>query len=87
MNQQKGFANGVKQGSKSLFTSVKSGVVGLYKRPKEGLEEEGGIGLIKGTFSGLAGVLVKSVTGVIDAASMTVRGIKTASSYSQKDQE
>ena len=24
----------VKQGSKSLFTSVKSGVVGLYKRPK-----------------------------------------------------
>ncbi len=34
MNQPKGFANGVKQGGKSLFSSVKSGVVGLYKRPK-----------------------------------------------------
>ena len=37
---------------------------------------------MKGTFEGLAGVVVKSVTGVIDAASMTVRGIKSASSYS-----
>lgn len=34
MNQQKGFANGIKQGSKSLFSSVKSGVFGLYKKPK-----------------------------------------------------
>mgnify|MGYP006872435399 CR=1 FL=1 len=34
MNQPKGFANGVKQGSKSLFSSVKSGVVGLYAKPK-----------------------------------------------------
>lgn len=82
MNQQKGIANGLKQGSKSLFSSVKSGVVGLYKRPKEGLEEEGGIGLIKGTLSGIAGIFVKSATGVMDAASITVRGIKSASSYS-----
>lgn len=34
MSQPKGFANGVKQGSKSLFSSVKSGVVGLYAKPK-----------------------------------------------------
>jgi hypothetical protein len=29
LNQPKGFFNGVKQGSKSLVTSVKSGIVGL----------------------------------------------------------
>jgi hypothetical protein len=29
MNQPKGFMNGVKQGSKSLVSSVKSGIVGL----------------------------------------------------------
>lgn len=34
MHQPKGFANGVKQGSKSLITSVKSGLVGLYTKPK-----------------------------------------------------
>jgi|688.fasta_scaffold664544_1 hypothetical protein len=34
MSQPKGFANGIKQGGISLFSSVKSGVVGLYKKPK-----------------------------------------------------
>lgn len=43
--------------------------------------------MIKGTFSGLAGVLVKSVTGVIDAASMTVKGLKSASSYNQNNKD
>ncbi len=38
MNQPKGFANGIKHGSKSLMTSIKSGFVGLFTKPQEGLK-------------------------------------------------
>jgi hypothetical protein len=38
MNQPKGFVNGVKQGSKSLVSSVKSGLVGLVEKPIDGVK-------------------------------------------------
>lgn len=72
MNQPKGFVNGVKQGSKSLFSSVKSGLFGLVEKPIEGVKQEGGIGFFKGSFSGLVGLVVKPMTGLMDATSMTI---------------
>jgi vacuolar protein sorting-associated protein 13A/C len=82
MNQPKGFMNGVKQGSKSLVSSVKSGLVGLVEKPIDGVKEEGGIGFFKGSLEGLVGLIVKPVTGLMDATSMTIEGIRSASSYS-----
>lgn len=49
LNQPKGFVNGVKQGSKSLVSSIKSGIVGLVEKPYEGAKEDGGFGFIKGS--------------------------------------
>lgn len=82
MNQPKGFVNGVKQGLKSLVSSVKSGLVGLVEKPIDGAKEEGGIGFFKGSFEGLVGLIVKPVAGLMDATSMTIEGIRSASSYS-----
>lgn len=77
----KGFFNGVKEGSKTFAYSLKSGVVGLVERPYEGAKGEGGIGFLKGSFEGVAGLIIKPVTGIMDAASMTVHGIKSMSTY------
>jgi vacuolar protein sorting-associated protein 13A/C len=82
LNQPKGFVNGIKQGSKCLICSAKSGIVGLVQKPIEGIREEGGIGFFKGSMKGLMGLIVKPVTGFMDATSMTIQGIRSASSYS-----
>ena len=84
MVQPKGFFNGFKQGSKTFLYSIKSGVVGLVERPYEGAKEDGGIGFLKGSFSGVAGLIIKPVTGLMDAASLTVHGIKSSSTYLDK---
>ena len=51
----------------------------------EGAKKSGGFGFLKGTMQGIAGLVIKPVTGVIQATSKTAEGIKnTATIYDDK---
>lgn len=75
-----GFANGFKLGMKSLAYSLKSGFTGLVEQPIKG-HKEGGMGVLKGSIAGLTGLLIKPITGLIDATSKTIEGINHSASY------
>ena len=85
--QPKGFFNGMKLGAFSLGHSLKSGVTGVVEKPYEGAVKDGGIGFLKGSLEGLTGLVVKPVTGIMDAVSFTIKGIKTVSSYRTEVEE
>lgn len=45
-------------------------------QPIQNAKKDGALGFFKGTALGLAGLVVKPVTGIIDFASKTTQGIK-----------
>ncbi len=45
-------------------------------QPIENAKKEGALGFFKGAAKGLAGLVIKPVTGIIDFASKTTEGIK-----------
>jgi hypothetical protein len=45
-------------------------------QPIQNAKKDGALGFFKGTALGLAGLVVKPVTGIIDFASKTTEGIK-----------
>ncbi len=47
------------------------GLTGIVEKPMEGLQREGGIGLMKGIGIGVTGVVLKPVVGVVDLVSKT----------------
>ncbi len=50
-------------------------------QPYENARDEGVLGFFKGTAKGLAGLIIKPVTGVIDFASKTTEGLKNTALY------
>lgn len=50
-------------------------------QPYKGGVEAGVIGFIKGTALGLSGLVIKPVSGVLDAASKTAEGISNTCTY------
>lgn len=50
-------------------------------KPIESTKKEGVLGFFKGTAQGLAGLVVKPVTGVVDFASKTTEGLKNTALY------
>ena len=57
-------------------------------KPIEGASKGGIKGFLKGAFQGVTGLIIKPVTGVLDAASNTAEGIKnTATAFDQKPNE
>ncbi len=65
------------QGTKSLGTSVISGVSGVVTKPVAGAQAGGIGGFFKGAGIGLAGLVTKPVSGVVDLVSKTSQGIET----------
>ena len=60
----------------------------MFTKPIEGIREGGFGGFFKGTLQGLTGLIVKPVTGVLDAAAKTTEGIKaTALIFDDKPNE
>ena len=56
-------------------------------KPYEGADKEGAVGLFKGLFKGVTGLVAKPITGIFDATSQTAEGIKnTANLLSEKKQ-
>lgn len=50
-------------------------------KPFEGAKKEGALGLIKGIGKGVAGLIVKPVSGVLDAASSFSDGIRNTITF------
>ena len=48
----------------------------MVLKPYEGARDSGFKGFLKGTFQGVTGLLIKPVTGILDATSKTAEGIK-----------
>jgi vacuolar protein sorting-associated protein 13A/C len=48
----------------------------VFMKPFEGAKKGGVTGFFKGTLQGLSGLVIKPVTGILDAAAKTTEGIK-----------
>ena len=49
----------------------------MVEQPAIGFQEEGGVGMLKGTVFGLTGLVTKPVTGLILAISKTIEGLNS----------
>lgn len=81
VNKPKHIFEGLQKGGKAVFYGFKEGITGVFLQPYENTKREGAIGFVKGTAKGLAGLIVKPVTGVIDFASKTAEGLTNTALY------
>lgn len=65
-------------GKSGIFYGVKEGITGVVKDTVQGARDDGFLGMIKGTGKGLAGLMLKPVTGVLDDTTKFIEGVKTA---------
>ncbi|CDJ47237.1 AGAP005082-PA, related [Eimeria brunetti] len=70
---------GLQQGVEALGRALAGGFTGLVEEPVRGAAEGGFEGLLRGAGRGIAGFLVKPLTGVLDLAHKTAEAIKDAS--------
>jgi vacuolar protein sorting-associated protein 13A/C len=76
MKKPQNVIQGLSKGGKAIFYGFKEGLTGVFLQPYQSAREGGALGFVKGTAKGLAGLVVKPVTGIIDFASKTTEGIK-----------
>ena len=69
------FGDGIVQGGQVFYTTMKTGVVGLVDRPREGASREGLTGFLKGVGKGLVGVVAAPVVGTLGAFSRVTEGV------------
>jgi vacuolar protein sorting-associated protein 13A/C len=69
----------MKFGFKNAMHSFGSGITGVITQPIEESKKGGVLGFFKGTAKGMAGLVVKPVSGTLDFFSMTTEGIKNTS--------
>ena len=60
---------GLSRAAQHAGRGIIEGVTGIFTQPYRGAVREGGIGFLKGLGRGLAGIVVKPVTGVLDGLS------------------
>eukprot|EP01043_Picozoa_sp_COSAG02_P028151 COSAG02_NODE_1693_length_11290_cov_3.677777_2_plen_2809_part_00 len=70
-----GASDGVIQGGKMLGEGLVDAVTGVVQRPMEGLQQDGGAGLVRGTGEGLLGLVLKPVAAVSDFVSASTEGL------------
>lgn len=63
-------------GGKSIAYGFKNGFTGVFTQPVQGAERNGLPGFLLGAAKGIGGLVIKPISGVIDAASKTAEGIK-----------
>ena len=71
MRRPQNVFQGLSKGGKAVLNGFKSGITGIFTQPYRSARKEGAIGFVKGAAKGLAGLVVKPVTGLIDFASKT----------------
>lgn len=72
---------GLFNGGKSILNGIGNGFKGLVMDPIKGAEKDGIGGLLLGGLKGVAGLVLKPVTGIIDATTKTAEGIKNTANY------
>ena len=85
--------DGVHQGLKNAFTSIRSGIIGVVAEPVNGVKRKGTKGFFtvsealyhQGALKGLAGVVVKPLSGGFDLVHKTSEGIKNTAGYLDKE--
>ena len=75
INQPKNVGEGIVKGFSSAGTSIWSGVSGVFTKPIEGAKNDGVGGFIKGVGKGGAGLVTKTVSGVVDIVAKTSEGL------------
>jgi hypothetical protein len=72
------------EGGVLLGKGVIDGVAGVVRSPLEGARQDGAAGFVRGLGLGVVGLIVKPVTGVLDAASSVTAGIKNTTTFFDK---
>jgi len=67
--------DGVTKGGKLLGDGLVDAVTGVVEKPIEGLRQDGGAGLVRGTGDGLLGLVLKPVAAVSDFVSASTEGL------------
>ncbi|TDH65136.1 hypothetical protein CCR75_007155 [Bremia lactucae] len=75
----RGLREGLIQGSRELSLGVYEGVAGLVLNPMRGAHENGAVGFVRGTITGIIGLPVKPVAGIFDFASRATQGVRNRS--------
>jgi len=75
------FFKGLKKEEKLYFMDSKMDLQVFLLNLTRMQKKDGALGFVKGAAKGLAGLVVKPVTGVIDFASKTTEGIKNQALY------
>ncbi|XP_054629023.1 vacuolar protein sorting-associated protein 13A isoform X2 [Dunckerocampus dactyliophorus] len=81
--QPSGLKEGLTRGGKGLVSGFVSGITGIVTKPIKGAQKEGAAGFFKGVGKGLVGAVTRPTGGIIDMASSTFQGIKSAAETSQ----
>ncbi|XP_072137655.1 intermembrane lipid transfer protein VPS13A isoform X1 [Mobula birostris] len=85
MNKQpSGIKEGITRGGKGLVSGFVSGITGIVTKPIKGAQKEGAAGFFKGIGKGLVGAVARPAGGIIDLASSTFQGIKSATESSEE---
>ena len=64
-----------------MITGIGDGVVGFFSHPYQHGKRDGAAGILKGSTIGIAGVIIKPLTSVFDAASKTAEGLTNTATY------
>eukprot|EP01016_Furgasonia_blochmanni_P028936 TRINITY_DN3047_c0_g1_i13.p1 TRINITY_DN3047_c0_g1~~TRINITY_DN3047_c0_g1_i13.p1 ORF type:complete len:476 (-),score=92.45 TRINITY_DN3047_c0_g1_i13:1633-3060(-) len=75
MKRPRDLGDGIFDGAYSLYLGVEKGIKGVFTMPYEGAQREGVLGFCKGALRGLAGLVIKPVTGLLDATTKTAAGL------------
>ena len=72
----KNVVEGVGFGLQAAINSLTSGISGLFGRPIVEIRKNGSKGIVKGVYSGAAGLFLKPMSGGLDLISKSTEGIK-----------
>jgi len=81
VRKAKNVFKGLYIGGKQIYLGFEEGITGLFTRPYQGAKADGWTGFFKGTYKGIAGLVLKPTTGVLDAVSKTSEGIKNTATF------
>jgi hypothetical protein len=76
---------GARTGGRDVYKSLASGITGLMEKPADGFEKGGYWGMARGLGLGVAGVIFKPASGVLDLISHTTEGIRNQTNVSSKE--
>ena len=78
LERPKNFLEGLGFGLRSTITGVAGGLTGIVEKPFVGYQQQGIMGIFKGTARGFGGLIIMPISGAIDFFSKTSEGIKNS---------